>query len=60
MAVRQNPKREKQIEMAQAALAGQSGSLFDPAILFGRASNDDIAAYTPDMLAAAALHAARN
>ncbi|MCJ8509865.1 NAD-glutamate dehydrogenase [Rhizobium lemnae] len=57
MAVRQNPKREKQIELAQTVLTDHSGVLLDPAILFGRASNDDIAAYTPEMLAAAALHA---
>lgn len=57
MAVRQNPKREKQIELAQEALARQGGGLLDPAILFGRASNDDIAIYTPEMLAASAHYA---
>ncbi|MGN7295300.1 NAD-glutamate dehydrogenase [Rhizobium sp. SAFR-030] len=57
MAAKRNPKREKQIELAQAALAGDQGATLDPQILFGRASNDDLAAYTPEMLAASTRHA---
>lgn len=57
MAGKGNPKREKQIELAQAVLAGQAGPKLDPAILFGRASTDDVAAYTPEMLAASAIYA---
>ncbi|MDO1584778.1 NAD-glutamate dehydrogenase [Rhizobium oryzicola] len=59
MVAKQNPKREKQIQIATGLIeGGPKGTALDPAILFGRASNDDLAAYTPDMLAASAVHAA--
>ncbi len=58
MAARQNPKREKQIESARKIATAGKGPHLDPLILFGRASNDDLENYTPDMLAAAAKHAA--
>ncbi|SIR21784.1 glutamate dehydrogenase [Rhizobium sp. RU35A] len=56
---KKNPKREKQIELARAALPEGGGLALDPEILFGRASPDDILAYTPEMLVASALHAGR-
>jgi glutamate dehydrogenase len=58
MAVRQNPKREKQIENARKVAAQDKGPFLDPLILFGRASNDDLTNYTPEMLAVSARHAA--
>ncbi len=66
MAGRQNAKRDKQFDGVRALLTGNGtetgggrpGGEFDPAILFGRASDDDLAAYTPDMLAIATRHAA--
>ncbi|KGD95654.1 NAD-glutamate dehydrogenase [Rhizobium sp. YS-1r] len=58
MAARQNPKREKQIESARKIAAESKGPHLDPFILFGRASNDDLENYTPEMLARSARHAA--
>ncbi len=57
MASRSNNKRDKQIEAATAAAAKLSEKVIDPAILFGRASNDDLELYSADMLAATAAHA---
>ncbi|NTJ43409.1 NAD-glutamate dehydrogenase [Agrobacterium larrymoorei] len=52
MGYRNNPKRDKQLEKAKK-LASQTGKPhIDPAILFGRASGDDIEYYTPEMLSA--------
>lgn len=59
MASRTNPKREKQIEAARKFAAATGGAHLDPEILFGRASNDDIEHYSPEMLALAAAHAAK-
>src|ERR1700754_1856001 len=58
MAARNNPKREKQIEAARKIAAETGDAHVDPAILFGRASNDDLERYTPEMLALTAVHAA--
>ncbi|MBP2563035.1 glutamate dehydrogenase [Neorhizobium galegae] len=58
MAVRQNPKREKQIESARKIVTASKGPHLDPLILFGRASTDDLESYTPEMLALSANHAA--
>ncbi|MDE1160227.1 MAG: NAD-glutamate dehydrogenase [Neorhizobium sp.] len=62
MAGRQNTKRDRQMESARAALGrdqtGNEAQTLDPAILFGRASDDDLAAYTPEMLAIATRQAA--
>ena len=58
MAAKRNPKREKQIQLARAAWAESGGVRLDPDILFGRASNDDVAAYTPEMLTPIALFSA--
>ncbi len=59
MASRINTRREKQIEAATAAVAKLGEKAIDPSILFGRASNDDLEAYSADMLAATAAHAYR-
>jgi glutamate dehydrogenase len=59
MASRTNPKREKQIEAARKIAAATGETHLDPEILFGRASNDDMERYSPEMLALAAVHAAR-
>ncbi|AXV16865.1 NAD-glutamate dehydrogenase [Neorhizobium sp. SOG26] len=59
MAARQNPKREKQLEKARQLLAGNEGPSLDPVILFGRASEDDLENYPPEMLALAARHAGK-
>ncbi|MBW6424516.1 NAD-glutamate dehydrogenase [Rhizobium sp. XQZ8] len=58
MVARQNPKREQQIDDARKIAAEGTGPHLDPEILFGRASNDDLEIYTPDMLALSAKHAA--
>ncbi|MDL2399756.1 NAD-glutamate dehydrogenase [Rhizobium mayense] len=59
MASRTNPKREKQIEAARKIAAATGEAHLDPEILFGRASNDDLERYSPEMLALASVHAAR-
>ncbi|NTG88325.1 NAD-glutamate dehydrogenase [Rhizobium rhizogenes] len=59
MASRTNPKREKQIEAARKIAAATGEPHLDPEILFGRASNDDMERYSPEMLALAAVHAAK-
>ncbi|WP_267551237.1 NAD-glutamate dehydrogenase [Rhizobium rhizogenes] len=59
MAPKTNPKREKQIDAARKIAAAAGGAHIDPEILFGRASNDDIEHYSPEMLALAAAHAAK-
>ena len=58
MAVRNSPKREKQIESARKIAAATGEPYLDPEILFGRASGDDLELYTPEMLALSALHSA--
>ncbi|WP_165217077.1 NAD-glutamate dehydrogenase [Affinirhizobium pseudoryzae] len=57
MAAKRNLKREKPIELAKAVLGPDAAAALDPDILFGRASVDDLAAYTPEMLAKSAIHA---
>ncbi|NTJ08963.1 NAD-glutamate dehydrogenase [Rhizobium lusitanum] len=59
MASRTNPKREKQLEAVRKIAATTGKAHLDPEILFGRASNDDMEHYSPEMLAHAAVHAAR-
>ncbi len=59
MAPKTNPKREKQIEAARKIAAATGEAHLDPEILFGRASNDDMELYSPEMLALAAKHAAK-
>lgn len=58
MGARNNPRRDKLIENARkVALASESRHL-DPGLLFGHASNDDLEAYTPEMLSQSGIHAA--
>ncbi|SFB54275.1 glutamate dehydrogenase [Rhizobium sp. NFR07] len=57
MVWKHSPKRNKQMEGARAAASKADKDFLDPGILFGRASDDDLAAYTPDMLGTAAAHA---
>lgn len=59
MAARNNPKREKQIESARKIAKATGETHLDPEILFGRASNDDLELYTPEMLALSAVHSAK-
>ena len=60
MGSRNNPKREKQIENATKIASASGQATVSPALLFGRASNDDLELYTPDMLALSAARAARD
>jgi glutamate dehydrogenase len=59
MAPKTNPKREKQIESARRIAEATGDAYLDPQILFGRASNDDMDRYTPEMLALSAVHTAK-
>jgi len=55
---RTNPKREKLIEAAAKVASASGKSFLDPRILFGQASNDDLARYSAEMLALASIHTA--
>ncbi len=59
MAARTNPRREKLIESARKIAAATGEQHLDPEILFGRASDDDLDRYTPEMLALSAIHSAK-
>ncbi len=59
MGTRNNPKREKQIESARKIAAASGEPHVAPDLLFGRASNDDLELYTPEMLALSSIHAAK-
>ena len=58
MAGRSNPKRDKVLEAARKAAKAAKAPAVDPILLYGRASTDDIEAYTAEMLAAGSAHAA--
>ena len=58
MTTRSNPKRDKLIETARKALEREGQAFVDPALLYGRVSADDIAVYSPEMIAKGACHAA--
>ncbi|MBZ5760624.1 MULTISPECIES: NAD-glutamate dehydrogenase [Rhizobium] len=58
MMARMNPKREKLIEAAVKAAEASGKTYLDPKILFGQASNDDMARYSAEMLALTAIHTA--
>ena len=58
MGTRHNPGRDKQLDSARKIARATEEKFLDPAILFGHASNDDLAVYTPEMLAHAAIYAA--
>ncbi|MBP1851873.1 NAD-glutamate dehydrogenase [Rhizobium halophytocola] len=60
MASARKTKRDQQFDKARSAAAAGRSAFLDPAMLFGRASNDDLAQYTPEMLAAAAARAAED
>ncbi|PTM96187.1 NAD-glutamate dehydrogenase [Mycoplana dimorpha] len=57
MATRSNTRREKQIEAATSVATKTGEQFIDPALLFGRASSDDLDLYSAEMLAATATHA---
>jgi glutamate dehydrogenase len=57
MGVKYNPKRDRHIDAARAAVTKIGAETLPPEILFGGASNDDLDFYTPEMLALTAAHA---
>ncbi|MCA1493317.1 NAD-glutamate dehydrogenase [Ensifer sp. NBAIM29] len=57
MGVKYNPKRDRHIDAARAAVGKIGVDTLPPEILFGGASNDDLDLYSPDMLALTAAHA---
>ena len=57
MGVKYNPKRDRHIDAARAAVSKIGADTLPPEILFGGASNDDLDLYSPDMLALTAAHA---
>ncbi|WP_288428879.1 NAD-glutamate dehydrogenase [uncultured Agrobacterium sp.] len=57
MGYRNNPKRDKQLEKAKKLAEATDKPFLDPNTLFSRASIDDIEYYSPEMLAAASMHA---
>ncbi|MDB5523270.1 MAG: NAD-glutamate dehydrogenase [Rhizobium sp.] len=58
MARKPDPKRHKQFDSARDVAAATGKRYLDPAILFERASDDDLKLYTPEMLAHSAIHSA--
>ncbi len=52
-----NSRRERQLDLATQAMGDAGAVRLSPALLFGRASNDDLELYTPQMLASTARHA---
>jgi len=57
MGVKYNPKRDRHIDAARAAVSKIGVDTLPPEILFGGASNDDLDLYSPDMLALTAAYA---
>ncbi|QLF68839.1 NAD-glutamate dehydrogenase [Peteryoungia desertarenae] len=57
MAGTRKSKREQQVEEARRIGSALKSSVIDAGIIFGRASNDDLERYTPEMLAHATLRA---
>ncbi|MBW8638375.1 NAD-glutamate dehydrogenase [Hoeflea sp. WL0058] len=60
MGVRSHPRRDRQIEKISGILKKQDEAYLDPSILFGMVSADDVLAFRPEALAAAAIDAWRN
>ncbi|GGG15579.1 NAD-glutamate dehydrogenase [Rhizobium wenxiniae] len=58
MVWKNSPKRSKQMDGARLFASKAGKDFLDPAILFGRASDDDLASYSPEMLGITAAHAA--
>ncbi|MCO6188028.1 NAD-glutamate dehydrogenase [Rhizobium sp. L1K21] len=59
MGARRNPKRDRLLQAAKKVASASGKSFVDPSLIFSRASMDDIEVYDPEMLAAAATHAAQ-
>ncbi|MCR9136900.1 MAG: NAD-glutamate dehydrogenase [Alphaproteobacteria bacterium] len=59
MGMRRHPKRDKQIARTADILKKQKNQSFDPNLLFGRVSADDVIAYRPEALAASVRDAYR-
>jgi glutamate dehydrogenase len=57
MGMRRHPKRDKQIARVSQILKNNKSQAIDPDVLFGRVSADDVIAYRPESLAAAAVDA---
>ncbi|MGE7370541.1 NAD-glutamate dehydrogenase [Neorhizobium sp. NPDC001467] len=57
MDAKRNPKKDKQIDAARRIAIKNA---LDPHLLFSRASKDDLAQYTPEMLALAATQARKS
>ncbi|MHA7971128.1 NAD-glutamate dehydrogenase [Rhizobium sp. CAU 1783] len=60
MVANRKPRREQQFESARRIAVANGEAFIDPGILFGRASNDDLDLYTPEMLAFSAVRAAQD
>ena len=58
MVASRKSRREQQFESARRIAVANGEVFVDPGILFGRASNDDLDLYTPEMLAFSAVRAA--
>jgi glutamate dehydrogenase len=58
MAGKPDPKRHKQFDAARDIAAASGKPYLEPAMLFNRASDDDLKLYTPEMLAHSAVHSA--
>lgn len=58
MVASKKTRREQQFESARRIAVANDEAFIDPGILFGRASNDDLDIYTPEMLALSAVRAA--
>ena len=57
MGAKYNPKRDRHVDMVEAAAKALGLAILSPDALFRRASPDDLNNYTPDMLALTAAHA---
>ena len=58
MVASKKTRREQQFESARRIAVENGEAFIDPGILFGRASNDDLDNYSPEMLALSAVRAA--
>lgn len=60
MVAAKKSKREQQLEGARQIATAIGEPFVDPTVLFGRASNDDMERYTPEMLALSAIRASQD
>ena len=58
MVATKKTRREQQFDSARLIAEANGEAFVDPGILFGRASNDDLEIYTPEMLAFSSVRAA--